>query len=166
MKLHDVTALAVKIAGLVLLVILLSKIPEYVQSFASVEKSQYTISSLYYILPLLIVGIACLVLIFLPYKISNNLLFNSEVATNDSDSNNLQIIAIRLLGLLLLFWSVSDAVFHLFNYLLLRNLADTSFQISAYNYPLIIATGVEIVIAVIFLKNAKNISAYLHTVCK
>lgn len=167
MKLHDVTALTVKIAGLVLFVLVLSKIPEYVKYFASAENSQYATSSLYYILPLLIVAIACIILFLFPYKISNQLLFKSESAPILDDlTGQFQIVAIRLLGLLLLFWAVSDIVFHIFNYLMLRNLADASFSISAYNYPLIVATGAEILFAYILLTKAKDISLYLNAVGK
>ena len=167
MKLHDVTALAVKIAGLVLFVIVLSKIPEYVKSYASVENSQYTTSSLYYILPLLIVAVGCIILFLLPYKISNHLLFKPEgSSTPDNLTNQFQIVAIRLLGLLLLFWSVSDIVFHIFNYLMMRDLADVTFPISAYNYPLIVATGAEILFSYVLLTKAKTISLYLNSVGK
>lgn len=167
MKLHDVTALTVKISGLVLFVLVLSKIPEYVKSFVSAENSQYATSSLYYILPLLIVATACIILFLFPYKISNHLLFKSEsVSMPDDLTGQFQIVAIRLLGLLLLFWAVSDIVFHIFNYLMLRNLADASFSVSAYNYPLIVATGAEILFAYILLTKAKDISLYLNAVGK
>lgn len=167
MKLYDITALTVKIAGLVLFVIVLSKIPEYVKSYASVENSQYTTSSFYYILPLLIVAIACIILFLFPYRISNHLLFKSESSsTPDNLTNQFQVVAIRLLGLLLLFWAVSDIVFHIFNYLMMRDLAGVTFPVSAYNYPLIVATGAEILFAYVLLTKAKTISLYLNSVGK
>ena len=164
MKILDFTALAIKIAAIVLFVLVLSSIPEYTQSFITAEKRNYSVSSLYFISPLVIIGIACVMLFLFPYKISNKFIVTPETKSNTNITNAYQIIGIRLLGLLLLFWSVSDIVFHLFNYLMLRNMADVSFSVSAYNYPYIIATGIEILFAIVLLKNATNISSYLNEI--
>jgi len=166
MKAIDFTALAIKMAGFVLLVLVLSKIPEYIQSFLSLEKSGYATGTLYYILPLVIVSFACVMLLLFPYKISSKLIVTPEAKEPGQLAETHQIIGIRLLGLLLLFWSVSDMVYNLFNYLMLRNLADASFPISTYNYPYIISTGIEILFAFILLRNTKSISAYLNEISK
>ena len=167
MKLHDVTALAIKIAGLVLFVTVLSKIPEYINSYLSYESSQNPISYLYYIIPLLIVGTACLVLVFIPYKISNHFLFESATPSSSTDiANHIQVIAIRLLALLLLFWSISDIVFHFFVYFIYRDLVDPSYATGTFDYPAVFATLVEIAFAVILLKKAKYISLYLTSADK
>ena len=166
MKLHDVTALAVKISGLILFVIVLSKMPEYVNSYLQFENSQIPLSYLYYVLPLLIVGVACLLLFFFPYKISNYLLIDSETTTISSSefANQLQPIAIRLLALLLLFWSISDIVFHFFVYFMYRDIVDASYGTDTFDYPGLFATFVELAFAVILLTKAKNISTYLNSV--
>ena len=168
MKLHDVTALAVKIAGLVLFVIVLSKMPEYVNSYLQFENSQNPISYLYYVLPLLIVGIACLLLFFFPYKISNLLLIDSDTASASSSdfANQLQPIAIRLLALLLLFWSISDIIFHFFVYFMYRDIVDASYGADTFDYPGLFATFVELAFALILLTKAKFISSYLNSVGK
>ena len=167
MKLHDVTALAVKIAGLVLFVIVLSKIPEYVNSYLQFENSQNPISYLYYVLPLLIVAVACLLLFFFPYKISNHLLIDSDSTVSPSNfANQLQAIAIRLLALLLLFWSISDIVFHFFVYFIYRDIVEASYGAGTYDYPSLFATFAELAFALVLLIKAKNISSYLNSVGK
>ena len=103
MKAIDFTALAIKIAGLVLFVLVLSKIPEYTKSFLSVEKSGYTTNVLYYILPLAIVALACIMLFLFPYKISGKLIVTPTSQESSQPLEIHQIIGIRLLGLLLLF---------------------------------------------------------------
>ena len=168
MRLHDVTALAVKIAGLVLFVIVLSKMPEFVNSYLQFENSEIPLSYLYYILPLLIVGVACLLLFFFPYKISDYLLIDSNTTITSSSefANQLQTIAIRLLALLLLFWSISDIVFHFFVYFMYRDIVDASFGSDTFDYPSLFTTFVELAFAVILLTKAKSISVYLNTVGK
>jgi len=168
MKLHDVTALAVKIAGLVLFIIVLSKMPEYVNSYLQFENSQNPISYIYYVLPLLIVGVACLLLFFFPYKISNYLLIESGTTTITSSdfTNQLQTIAIRLLALLLLFWSISDLVFHFFVYFIYRDIVDPSYSAGTYDYPSLFATIAELVFSLVLLTRAKSISLYLNSVGK
>ena len=167
MKLHDITALTVKISGLVLFVIVLSKIPEYINSYLSYESSLNPVSYLYYILPLLIVGIACLVLLFLPYTISNHLFFESATPSSSTDMTNvIQVIAIRLLGFLLLFWSVSDLIFNLFVLLIYRDLIEPSYAAGTFDFPALFATIAEILFAFVMLKNANKISLYLNTAGK
>ncbi|MFK5947425.1 MAG: hypothetical protein QM500_01485 [Methylococcales bacterium] len=165
MSLHDVTALAVKIAGLVLFVIVLSKIPEYTKSYLQFKNSQIPINILYYILPLLIVGFACLLLFLFPYKISNYWVLDTDTINTSSSefADNLQIIAIRLIGLLILFWSVSAIVYSVFVYLMYRDIGSVSYEANTFNYPELFSTLVNSGIAVVLLKKARNISALLNS---
>lgn len=163
MKLHDVTALAIKLAGLVLFVLVLSKIPEYVNSYLSYPGSEHPYNYLFYVLPLFIVAIACLGLLFFPYTISNNLLFDSEASPSTDNINQYQIIAIRLLGLLLLFWSVSDAAYHVFVYLIYRDVIDLSYGGGTFDLPAFLTTCAEVIFSFVLLKKAKNISLLLNS---
>ena len=166
MKIHDVTALAIKLAGLVLLVILLTKIPEYVNSYLSYPGSEHPYNYLFYILPLFIVGVACALLIIFPYTISNRLLFNNESISSPEIINKIQTIAIRLLAILLLFWSMSDLVFHFFVYFLYHDVIEPSFSAGTYDYPSMYATVAEFAFACILLLRAKTISLHLTSVSK
>jgi len=166
MKIHDVTSLAIKIAGLVLFVFVLSKIPEYVNSYLSYPGSEHPYNYLFYILPLFIVGVACLLLIIFPYTISNRLLFHAESITSPDAINQIQTIAIRLLALLLLFWSISDLVFYFFVYFLYRDVVEPSYSAGTYDYPSMYATVAEFVFACILLLRAKTISLHLTSVSR
>ena len=168
MKLHDIIALTVKISGLVLFVIVLSKIPNYVQSYISFSENVPSTKSVYYIMPLFIVAVGCVVLFLLPYQITNHLIIDTDKSPKpDQFTNQIQIVFIRLLGLLLLFWSVSEIVFHLFNYFTIRSSVNTTgleFPASTYNYPAMIASVVEAAFAYVLLIKATAISSYLNSV--
>ena len=164
MKIIDLTALAIKVAGIVLFVIVLSKVPDYAQFFYTAENNKYTVSIIYLVLPLVIVVAACIGLFLFPYKLSNKLIVTPDT-TDQSDINNAyQMIGIRLLGLLLLFWSVSDMVFTLFNYLMLRDPSKTLVSVSTVSYPYVIATTVEILFAIFLLRYSSKISAYINEI--
>ena len=112
MKYSDLSALALKIAGLVLFVLVLSKMPEHFQSFKSFENAQASTSIVYHLLPWAIVSFACILLILFPYKISNKLIVQPEDTTDKLSDSAIQIIGIRLLGFLLLFWAALDRPIH------------------------------------------------------
>jgi formate hydrogenlyase subunit 3/multisubunit Na+/H+ antiporter MnhD subunit len=164
MKIIDLTALSIKIAGIVLFVIVLSKVPDYVQFFYTAEKNQYTVSELYLALPIVIVAAACIGLFLFPYKLSNKLIVTPDTTDQSHISNAYQTIGIRILGLLLLFWSVSDMVFTLFNYLMLRDPSETLVSVSTVSYPYVIATTVEILFAIFLLRYSSKISAYINEI--
>ena len=167
MKLHDVTALAIKISGIVLLVLTLSRIPGYVNLYLSFAGTNTPVNYLLFALPLLMVAIACVLLIFFPYKISNVLLFNAEATLQPSVlDNTILTIGIILLGILLLFWSVSDLAYHFFVYFLYRDSIDPSYSAATYDYPSLYATVVEFAFAAIMLLKSKTISFYLTSASK
>lgn len=166
MKIIDLTALAIKVAGIVLFVIVLSKVPDYAQLFYTAEKNQYTVSVIYLALPLVIVAAACIGLFLFPYRLSNKLIVTPDTTDPSHISNAYQTIGIRLLGLLLLFWSVSDMVFTLFSYLMLRDPSKTLVSVSTVSYPYVISTTVEILFALFLLKYSSKISFYINEINK
>ena len=163
MKLHDIIALTIKMSGLILLVISVASLPNLVNIISSNISEGFSLNSLFLISPFLVTSGISLIFIFLPYKISNQYVLEEEISVKNNEKvNHLQIIGIRLLGLLLLFWSISDMVFHFFNYLMLKEDSGVSLPISGYNSPLIIATIVELVFALFLLNKSKTISEYLE----
>jgi hypothetical protein len=166
MKIIDLTALAIKVAGIALFVIVLSKIPDYAQFIYTAEQNKYTVSVVYLVLPLVIVAAACIVLFLFPYKLSNKLIVTPDTTEPSDLSNTYQVIGIRLLGLLLLFWSVSDMVFTLFSYLMLRDPSKSLVSVSTISYPYVIATTIEILFALFLLRYSNKISAYINEINK
>lgn len=164
MKIIDLTALTIKVAGIVLFVIVLSKVPDYAQLFYAAERNQYAVSVVYLLLPLVIVAVACIVLFLFPYKLSNKLIVTPGTADSGDSSTAYQTIGIRLLGLLLLFWSVSDMIFSLFSYLMLRDPSKTLVSVSTVSYPYVIATTVEMLFALFLLRYSSKISAYINEI--
>jgi hypothetical protein len=166
MKTIDLTALAIKISGIFLFVLAISMIPDYVSTYVSIEKGARSVNVLYVIAPFFIVAIACTMLLLFPYKISNKLIVAADLSERNHSTSLYQLIAIRLLGVLLLFWSVSDMVFTLGTYLMLRDVTETAVPISALNYPYLVATGVELVFAIVLIRNSNRISTYLDEISK
>jgi hypothetical protein len=113
------------------------------------------------------VAIACVLLILFPYKISNVLLFNTEETSQPSALDNTVLtIGVTLLGILLLFWSVSDLTYHFFVYFLYRDSIEPSFSTGTYDYPSMYATIIEFAFALILLLKSKAISLFLTSVNK
>ena len=166
MKYSDLSALALKIAGLVLLVLVLSKMPEHFQSFKSFENAQAPTSIVYHLLPWAIVSFACIMLILFPYKISNKLIVQPEGATDKLSDSAIQIIGIRLLVFLLGFWAVSDLVYLFFIYFIFRDMAEASYGAGTYDFAALFATFAEIGFAWLLLFKAKFISGYINAVGK
>ncbi len=166
MNLRDFTALAIKISGIVLLVIVASKLPEYFKAYLLEQAEMISASIWHYIVPLLIPSIVALLLITFPYKVSDSVLTKYSDSSNLKDLEGLEIIAYRFLGLLLLYWAVSDLVFHVSNYIMLKSLSQQQFPVSDHNhnYPYLIATIAEFAFAFWLLSGTKNVINILRRI--
>ena len=164
MKTIDLTALAIKIAGIFLFVLAVSMVPDYLATYIAAEEGARSMNVLYVIAPFVIVAVGCIMLLLFPYKISNKLIVAANSNERSQSTSPYQLIAIRLLGVLLLFWSVSDMVFNLFSYLMLRDITDTTVPVSALNYPYLVATGFELMFAIVLIRYSARISIYLDEI--
>ncbi len=164
MDIRDITALAVKISGIVLLVIVASKLPEYLKSYLAQLEALNPISIWHYVMPLLVPSIISALLITFPRMVSNSVIFNDKAVDSSIDLKAIEIIAIRVLGVLLLFWAVSDLVFHISNYMMYRSVNQDSFPLVAYNYPVLIATVVEFVFAAWLLMGTNSVVQLLRRI--
>ena len=166
MKYSDLSALAIKVAGLVLLVLTLSKLPEYFELLKASQNAYSPSSAWIIVLPFAVVFIASVILIIFPYKISNKLVVEQSKPEDANSEHSIQITGIRLLGLLLLFWAISDLVFHFFIYFIYRDMVEASFGAGAYDYASLLATIAEFIFATLLLYKANTISCYLNKVGK
>ena len=166
MKYSDLSALAIKIAGLVLLVLLLSGLPEHIELLKSTQSAYSPVSVFYVALPIAVVILASVMLILFPYKISNKLIINPDDAINLPPDNIIQVIGIRLIGFLLLFWAISDLVYYFFLYFIYRDMIEASFGAGTYDYAALLATVAELIFALFLLFRAKLISGYINAVGK
>lgn len=166
MKYSDLTALAIKISGIMLLVLVLSKLPEHIELIKSAQNTYADFSLVSIVMPFVIIVVFAVILILYPYKIANKLIVSSTDQIDPSQYNIIQIISIRLLGFLLLFWATSDLVYHFFIYFIYRDIVDASFGAGAYDYAAMFATVAEFIFAVLLIYKSKTISAYINAVGK
>lgn len=158
MTLRDLTALTIRISGLVLFVLVIARLPEYLKSYIADTDNTGVITFWIYFLPLTIPGLVSLLLFTFPYSIVNKIItppVNQKEFT--SDLVEIESILIRLLGLLLLYFSLSDLTFHLTNFYHYKIEFGESFSIEAYNYSYLFATAAEFVFAFWLLAGTKSV---------
>ena len=164
MKCSDFSALAIKLSGLVLFVIVLARMPEHFEYIRASKSSYATFSTFSVIAPLIIVALFSALLILYPYRIANKLITTPDNSDELPADNLMQIIGIRLVGLLLCFWSISDLVYHFFIYFMYRDMVEASFGAGTYDYAALFATIAEFVFASVLVYRAKLISSYINAV--
>ncbi len=164
MDIRDITSLAIKISGIVLLVIVASKLPEYLKSYLAQKEALNPISIWHFVMPLLVPSVVSILLITFPRKVSDSTIFSGNTEDTSIDLSGIEVIAIRILGILLLFWAVSDLVFHISNFIMYRSVNQGDFPLAAYNYPVLIATAVEFVFAAWLLMGTNRVIQLLRKI--
>jgi len=158
MTLRDLTALAIRISGVVLFVLIIAQLPEYLKAYIIDGGNAGSYIFWVYFLPLVIPGLASLLLFSFPYSISNKIITTSKEQNESKyDSAEIEVILIRLLGLLLLYNALSDLVFHLADILIFRNELGNNFPIEAYNYSYLFATIVEFIFSFWLLAGTSSV---------
>lgn len=162
MTLRDITALTIKVSGIVLFIIVVARMPEYFKDYLTDQSAMVDGIAWRYIVPLLIPSIAALLLVLFPYSISDKVVFAAKSENEfKTQIHEIEIVAIRILGLLLLYWAISDAVFHATNFMMLKPEVQSDFPLSAYNYPYMITTVVEAICALWLLVGTRQVVYFL-----
>ena len=162
MTLRDLTALTVKISGLVLFVLLVARLPEYLKSYIADGGNEGFYIFWVYFLPLVIPGIVALLLFNFPYSIANRIITTpADQNGAEFDLAGIELILIRLLGLLLFYFALSDLVFHLTNFYYLSSDIN-GFTIEAYNYAYLVATVAEFVFAFWLLAGTGSVVRFVQ----
>jgi len=166
MDYRELSKLLIKVAGMVVIVIAITSIPSHINGF--LYQGQDTLSNFikWVLLPLsppLIVGY---LMWSFPGTITNKIIEkNSEQTTNTVSLNEIERVAITTLGLVLMFYALSDIVFN-FTYVLAENaghsIMSTEFRISAENWGHIAGTLVEILFALTLLIKANGVILLLN----
>ena len=162
MTLRDLTALTIKISGVVLFVLIVAKLPEYFKSFLT-DSANFGSDVLWiYFLPLVLPALVSILLFAFPVTIANRFVAspNDEMDTK-FDLVAIELVLIRTLGLLLLYFAISDLVFHLSNLYIVKSDLGDKFSIEAYRYPYLIATAAEFIFAFWLLVGTKNIVSFI-----
>jgi len=102
-----------------------------------------------------------------PQQLSNRMV---KVSPEDSIEHDLiysiEKISVSILGLYLLFNAISDLVFNISNYLIMWATIEGDFPLAAYNYPVLIATVVELFFALWLFFKTKSIVSFIHNKAK
>ncbi len=140
----------IRLLGFILLASVIINLPELV--------FQYSISNKFNLLNLLryiaYANITTIffgvILIIYASTITKSILFNDKDVEYEKIVLPAEDVLIRFLGLYLLFHSLSDIVFHITNYYMLKD-GIQNFEITGYKYPLVIATLFEIAMSLVFV---------------
>lgn len=156
----ELTTYIIRLAGLYLIVYTCSQFPiNYFSYISQLENNIFT-----YFFPLLIPLFAGIIFVSLPQTISNKLIKTKEIKLDKIETDTLLYVGIIVTGLILLFYSISDIVFHLSNYYVIKGKIDGEFPIFAYDYPLLIATAVELVFSLSLILKTKAIIKFIKKV--
>jgi len=159
-KMKELTTYIIRLAGLYLIVYTFSQFPlNYFSYISQLENSMFV-----YFFPLLIPLFAGIVFITLPQTISNKLIKTKEVQLESIETNTLLYVGIIITGSILLFYSLSDMVFHISNYYVIKGKIDGEFPIFAYDYPTAIATVIELVFSLSLIFKTKVIIKFIRKV--
>ncbi len=165
MTYRDLTILTIKISGVVLFVLVVSRFPEYLKSYLNESSSEGLYKFWAYFLPIIIPGLISVFLFKFPSLVADQIITGSEGLSNDGfDFKKLEIVLIRVLGLLLCFYAISDLVFHLSNITQFSREPTIQFPLNAYNYSYLIATVVEFIFAFWLLVGTKGIVQILNKI--
>lgn len=154
----EITAYAVRIAGLILIVTILAKFPMVI--YAYTNQIEYSIAV--YFLPLLTPLFIGVVLFKFPASFSDkfiNLSSSTDMALN---TEQYLYVGTILVGYVLLFYSLSDIVFHVSNYYYLKSASGGEITYLVYDYPTVIATIVELVFSITLIIKAKYLVKYIN----
>lgn len=156
----ELTTYIIRLAGLYLIVYSFSQFPiNYFSYISQLENSMFV-----YFFPLLIPLFAGTLFITLPQTISNKLINTKEIQLEKIEIDTLLYVGIIITGFVLLFYSLSDIVFHISNYYVIKDKIDGEFPIFAYDYPSTIATVVELLFSLSLILKTKIIIKFIKKV--
>jgi len=154
----EITAYAVRIAGLILIVTTLVKFP--VAIYAYTTQLENSIAA--YFLPLLIPLFIGVLLFKFPTSFSDKYINLPSTTEHILNTDQYLYIGTILVGYILLFYSISDIVFHVSNYYYLKSASGGELTILAYDYPAVIATVAELVFSLALVVKAKYLVQYIN----
>ena len=154
----DFSTLSVRIAGLVLIVITLAKLP--VHSMAYTIRPEYGILS--YALPSIIPIVAGIILYMFPKTFSAAFVRVAPDSFKVDRPDELLRIGLILTGVALLFFSLSDIVFHSSSLAFLYYSDSYELSIISFDYPSFIATVIELIFSLALIFRARTLIEYLR----
>ncbi len=149
----ELTPYLVRIAGLIMIAFAITKFPMHYFAYIS----QLENSFIAYFLPLIIQLFIGIIFFALPKSIGSIVIEINEPVKTEIETEKVLSICIILVGFVFLFYSLSDTVFHVSNYLFLKNQIEDEMSILNYDYPSAIATVVELMFSLALIFKTKFI---------
>jgi len=163
MNIKDFSVLAIKISGIILLALTVSKLPEYFEQYTTRVKYMPAVTIWHFIIPIIIPSIISILLIFFPYTVCNTIIFESNIhEESDLSYKNIEIIVIRILGLLLMNWAISHLVYIVSNIIMFSSSPEQEVPKIIFHYPGMLSSIAELIFSIWLLFEAKSISNFLR----
>ena len=159
MKLSDLAVLTIRISGLVLFVLTIAGLPEYLKSYLVDGGGSDAYVFWQYFLPIVIPGIVSLLLFCFPYSIANKIVIKLP-GSKESEYNlfEIELILIKLSGLVLIYFAASDLILHMVNILIFKREFGNDFSMRAYNYPYLVADIFKFFVALWLIIGTRSIA--------
>jgi hypothetical protein len=166
---RDLTRLLIKVSGAIIIAVAISSLPAYISAgVGALETSRFaffTVAIFPLILPLL-VGIFMMAF---PGIVANRLIGSEKVLELSATLlDQLERVAIGLLGIYLLFRAVSDLVLHVTKLLWFRHLIDTGAVADSFGslvpdtVGLLAASATEAAVSIWFIAGSAGIVSFIH----
>ena len=149
----EYTSLAVRIAGLTLIVFTLAKLPIY--AMASAARQEF--SFLTYASPSIIPLVAGVLLFQFPNTISKAFIEVTPKSFKIEKPDELLFVGCILIGIIFLFFSSSDLIFHVSTAMLLHYSSEYDLTLATFDYPSLIATVIELLFSLILIFKTKTL---------
>lgn len=134
MNYKDLTALLIKVGGLVIVVVMISLLPSYVSAGIGALGTSWLAFFTVAILPLLFPLLVGILMLAFPGKIGNWIIQGEKLSELPATYlPQLERLAMTLLGVYILFRAISDFVFHLTKLLWVRHLTSIG-EVTMPNY--------------------------------
>ena len=154
----EITTYAVRIAGLILIVSTLVKFPSIIYAYNSQLENPFAA----YFFPLFIPLFFGVIFFKLPATFSDKYIKLPTSSKNTLETKQYLYVGTILVGYILLFYSLSDIVFHISNYFYLKEASGGEITILAYNYPAAIATVVELAFSLVLVIKANAVINFIN----
>jgi len=160
MDIKQLSSLLVKVAGIVLIVYAISGIPNNINSYLFQGKDTAINFAVWVIIPVLFPFLIGMAMWKFPTIITNKVINGVSNEVEGNTFRELELIALTILGLVLLFFALSDITFNLI-YVWATNQVNNSpvsaLLISPEDWGHIAGTFVEIIFALVLLFRSKGV---------
>lgn len=154
----ELTSLCVRIAGLLLIVFSLLKVPTLFIAYMSQIENSILVYSFPIIFPL-VVGV---VFFKFPNSFSDTYIRLKPDELVKLNANEYLQLGLILIGVILVFYSLSDLIVHIGDYFSLKNKTGAAPTILNYDYPVLIATIVEFIFSLFLIIKPKSVIVFIR----